>query len=146
MIQKVTPFLMFKSGAREAAELYCSLFPDGRMVKGDWPGVAFELGGQRFDAYDGGDYFTFSEATSFMIMCEDQAEVDHYWYGLLQGGGKESDCGWLTDRFGVSWQVTPRVLAELVNDPDPARAERATKAMFTMKRLIVADLIQAADG
>src|SRR5690554_4196444 len=85
MIQPVTPFLMFKSGAREAAEFYVSIFPDGTILEGDWPGVAFELGGQRFNAFDGGPHFTFTEAVSFMVTCETQEQVDYYWDRLREG-------------------------------------------------------------
>jgi len=146
MTQPVTPFLMFKTGAREAAEFYVSIFPDGKLLQGDWPGVAFELGGQRFNAFDGGPDFEFTEAVSFMITCETQVEIDHYWSRLLEGGGRESMCGWLTDRYGISWQVTPRILARLVGDPDPERAERARQAMFRMRKLDIAALQAAAEG
>src|SRR5690625_561924 len=146
MTQPVTPFLMFKTGAREAAEFYVSIFPDGKLLQGDWPGVAFELGGQRFNAFDGGPDFEFTEAVSFMITCETQVEIDHYWSRLLEGGGRESMCGWLTDRYGISWQVTPRILARLVGDPDPERAERARQAMFRMCKLDIAALQAAAEG
>lgn len=146
MIQTVAPFLMFKEGAREAAEFYVSIFPDGRLLQGDWPGVAFELGGQRFNAFDGGQGFSFSEAVSFMITCETQEEVDHYWNRLLEGGGEESMCGWLTDRYGVSWQVNPTALAKLIADPDPERAERARQAMLKMRKIDIAELEAAANG
>lgn len=146
MPQPVTPFLMFKEGAREAAEFYVSVFPDGKMLEGDLPGVAFEVGGQRFNAFDGGPEFEFSWAVSFMISCDTQEEVDHYWDRLREGGGEESMCGWLKDRFGVHWQVTPRVLGELLNDPDPGRAERAQQAMLSMRKLVISELIAAADG
>lgn len=146
MVQKVTPFLMFRSGAQEAAEFYTSVFPDGRILEGDWPGVAFEIGGQRINAFDGGDSFQLTEAFSLMITCEDQQEIDYYWERLLEGGGEESMCGWLRDRYGVSWQVTPRALSRLVGDPDPERAERARQAMFAMRKLDIAALEAAADG
>lgn len=146
MVQKVTPFLMFRSGAQEAAEFYTSVFPDGRILEGDWPGVAFEIGGQRINAFDGGDSFQLTEAFSLMITCEDQQEIDYYWERLLEGGGEESMCGWLRDRYGVSWQVTPRALSRLVGDPDPERAERARQAMFRMRKLDIAALEAAADG
>ena len=146
MSQKVVPFLMFKEGAREAAELYVSVFPDGRMLEGDWPGVAFEFGGQRLNAFDGGPSFAFSEAVSFMVTCESQEEIDYYWDRLLEGGGQESMCGWLTDRFGVSWQINPTELARLIADPDPDRAERARQAMFRMRKIDIAELQAAADA
>jgi predicted 3-demethylubiquinone-9 3-methyltransferase (glyoxalase superfamily) len=146
MAQKVVPFLMFKEGSREAAEFYVSIFPDGKLLQGDWPGVAFEIGGQRFNAFDGGPHFSFTESVSFMITCETQDEVDYYWNRLLEGGGEESMCGWLTDRFGVSWQVSPITLARLVADPDPDRAERARQAMYGMRKIDIAALEAAADG
>ncbi|NLG08916.1 MAG: VOC family protein [Deinococcales bacterium] len=146
MDQKLVPFLMFEAGAREAAEFYVSVFPDGRLLPSEGPGVAFELGGVRFEAFDGGPRFTFSDGTSFLIRCETQAEVDHYWERLLEGGGQESRCGWLKDRFGVSWQVVPTALPRLLSDPDPERARRAQEAMLTMSKLDVAALEAAADG
>ncbi len=146
MVQQVTPFLMFESGAREAAEFYVSIFPDGKLLQGDWPGVAFELGGQRFNAFDGGPHFSFTEAVSFMVTCDNQEQVDHYWKRLLEGGGEESMCGWLKDRFGVSWQINPTALAKLIADPDPERAERARQAMFKMRKIDIAALEAAADG
>lgn len=146
MSQKVTPFLMLKSGAREAAEFYASIFPDGRVLQGNWPGAAFEVGGQRINAFDGGEGFQLSHAFSLMIDCETQEEVDYYWERLLEGGGEEAMCGWLTDRFGVSWQVTPTALSRLIGDPDPERAERARQAMFKMRKLDIAALEAAADG
>lgn len=146
MNQPVTPFVMFREGAREAAEFYVSIFPDGKLLQGDWPGVAFELGGQRFNAFDGGPDFEFTEAVSFMISCETQEEVDYYWNRLLEGGGQESMCGWLTDRYGLSWQVNPTALARLIGHPDPERAERARQAMFKMRKIDIAALEAAADG
>jgi predicted 3-demethylubiquinone-9 3-methyltransferase (glyoxalase superfamily) len=95
---------------------------------------------------NGGPQFTFDEAVSFMITCADQAEVDHYWERLLEGGGQESMCGWLKDRFGLSWQVVPTRLFELLSDPDPARAQAASQAMLGMQRIVVADLEAAADA
>jgi len=146
MSPQVTPFLMFAEGAREAAEFYVSVFPDGKLLEASGPGVSFELGGQRFEAYDGGPHFSFSEGISLMVTCDTQEEVDHFWYGLLAGGGEESECGWLKDRFGVSWQVVPRALLRLLSDPDPERARRATQAMLTMRKLDIATLEAAADG
>ncbi len=146
MPQKVVPFLMFEEGAREAAEFYVSIFPDGRLLDGHGPGVSFELGGVRFDAFDGGSHFSFSDGTSFMVRCETQAEIDHYWERLLEGGGRESQCGWLKDRFGLSWQIIPDALPRLLGDPDPERAQRAMQAMLKMQKLDVAALEAAADG
>lgn len=154
---KTIPCLWFDGQAEQAAELYISVFPDSKVlgvtrygraaagVEGTVMTVNFSLDGQEYVGLNGGPQFTFSEAISFQIMCADQDEVDHYWTGLIEGGGEEGPCGWLKDRFGVSWQVVPTVLLELVGDPDPARAARATQAMFTMKKLDIAELLRAAD-
>ena len=151
------PCLWFDGQAEQAAELYISVFPnskvlrvtrygpDSRGVEGAVMTVNFSLDGQEYVGLNGGPQFSFSEAISFQIMCADQDEVDHYWTGLIEGGGEEGPCGWLKDRFGVSWRVVPTVLLELVSDPDPARAGRATQAMFTMKKLDIAELLRAAD-
>ncbi|MFA5593831.1 MAG: VOC family protein [Trueperaceae bacterium] len=146
MQQKVSPFLMFVSGAREAAEFYTSVFKDGRIIESDGPGVSFEVGGQRFDAYDGGSYFSFTEGVSMHVRCEDQAEVDYFWERLQEDGGEESMCGWLKDRYGLSWQIVPTALYRLRSDPDPARAQRAVEAMLKMRKLDIAALEAAADG
>ena len=156
---KISPFLWFDSEAEAAARLYVSLFPDSRITRvvrygeagpgnaGEVMTVAFEIAGLPVTALNGGPAFAqFSEAFSFMVQCEDQAEVDRYWTGLLTGGGQESQCGWLKDRFGFSWQIVPRALPELLSDPDPLRAQRAMKAMLGMRKLDVAALKAAADA
>lgn len=154
----ITPNLWFDGNAEEAAAFYVSVFPNSRIVHvarytAAGPGepgtvmtVAFELDGQRFVGINGGPQFSFDEAVSFQIDCADQAEVDHYWERLLDGGGQESQCGWLKDRFGLSWQVVPTGMAELFDDPDPERARRAMAAMLQMRKLDVAALQRAADG
>ncbi len=146
MSPKVTPFLMFAQGAREAAEFYVSVFPDGKLLGASGPGVSFEVGGQRFDAFDGGPHFSFSEGLSLLVSCETQDEVDHFWDRLREGGGEEGVCGWLKDRFGVSWQVVPRALSRLLADPDRERAGRAAQAMLAMRKIDIAALEAAADG
>lgn len=155
---KTIPCLWFDTDAEEAAALYVSVFPNSAItgVTRYGPGgprpeglaltVSFTLDGQEYVALNGGPEFTFSEAISFQIPCADQAEVDHYWNALTDSGGKESQCGWLTDRFGLSWQVVPTRLTELVGDPDPERAQRATQAMLTMAKIDIAALERAADG
>jgi predicted 3-demethylubiquinone-9 3-methyltransferase (glyoxalase superfamily) len=155
---KITPFLWFDDQAEEAANLYVSLFPNSRITKvtryseggagraGTVMTVEFELDGRPMVGLNGGPHFTFTEAISFTIDCADQAEVDHYWSGLLAEGGKESQCGWLKDRFGLSWQVVPRALPRLMEDPDPAKAKRVTQAMLQMVKLDVAELEAAARG
>ena len=152
---KITPFLWFNDNAEEAMNFYVSVFPNSKVVSVSRyseagpgkPGSAmvcsFELDGQRFSALNGGPHFKFTEAVSFFVECEDQTEVDHYWNHLLEGGA-ESQCGWLKDKFGLSWQIVPRVLMELNSGPDKAKAARVMKAMFTMKKLVIANLEAAA--
>ncbi|MFJ6016192.1 VOC family protein [Streptomyces sp. NPDC092952] len=149
-----TTCLWFDGQAEEAAEYYVSVFRNSRVGRvaryneaGPGPAgsvmtVEFEINGQRFVGVNGGPAFTFDEAISFRIDCADQAEVDHYWAGLTDGG-EEGPCGWLKDRYGISWQVVPDGLIELVSDPDGERAARVTRAMMTMKKLDIAALRQA---
>jgi predicted 3-demethylubiquinone-9 3-methyltransferase (glyoxalase superfamily) len=155
---KTIPCLWFDNQAQQAAELYTSLFPNSRITGvthygPDTPGpegkvmtVDFELDGQQYVGLNGGPLFTFSEAVSFQIMCRDQEEIDHYWDGLSGDGGQEGPCGWVKDRFGLSWQVVPTALPELLNDPDAERAQRAMQAMLKMRKLDVDELRRAADG
>jgi len=158
-MSKVTPCLWFDGQAEEAAAFYTSIFPDSRIdqvnrAPGDTPSgpegsvltVDFTIAGEPFIALNGGPDFTFNEAISFSIDCEDQAEVDRYWEALVEGGGEHSVCGWLKDRFGVSWQVVPKILPELMNGPDRARAKRALDAMLKMTKLDVAKIREAADA
>ncbi|HEX8649133.1 MAG TPA: VOC family protein [Thermoleophilaceae bacterium] len=156
--QKLVPNLWFDTEAEEAAEFYCSIFPNSRILGSsryteDSPGetgtvmtVEWEIEGTRFVGINGGPLFKFNEAVSFMISCEDQDEIDYYWEKLIAGGGEEGPCGWLKDRFGLSWQVTPKGMDELFGHPDPDRANRAMKAMLKMKKLDVEELRRAADG
>ena len=150
--------LWFDTEAEQAARFYTSVWPDAEVLgvlrwgaenperEGQVLTVDFRLGDSEYVALNGGPAdWHFSEASSFQVMCADQAEVDHFW-DRLTDGGQESPCGWLKDRFGVSWQVVPTRLMELQNDPDPGRRQRAVQAMFTMRRIIVADLERAADG
>jgi predicted 3-demethylubiquinone-9 3-methyltransferase (glyoxalase superfamily) len=146
-----TPCLWFDGQAEQAAELYTSVFPNSAVTSvhrnpdGSALMVEWTLDGQPYQGLNGGPLFTFSEAISFSISCADQAEVDHYWDALTEGGA-ESQCGWLVDRFGVSWQVVPTRLGELLGDPDPERSQRAMQAMLGMSRIVVAELEAAADG
>jgi len=154
---KPTPYLWFDTKGQVAAEFYCSVFPNSRIVKiskygqagprpaGDVMTVEFELDGQRFVALNGGPEFTFNEAVSFEIECQDQAEVDRYWSALTADGGEEGPCGWVKDKFGLSWQVTPRRLNELIADPDQSRGERAMAAMLQMKKIDIAAVEAAAN-
>ena len=153
---KQIPCLWFDGKAEEAAAHYTSIFPnssigevtrygpDMPMPEGTAMTVSFTLDGQEYVGLNGGPQFPFSEAISFQIMCADQEEADHYWNRLTEGG-EESQCGWLKDRFGLSWQVAPAGLEELLADADPARAQRATEAMFGMRRIDLAALRAAAD-
>ncbi|GAA2404709.1 VOC family protein [Streptomyces glaucosporus] len=153
-MQKITTNLWFDGQAEEAAEFYTSLFPDSRITDvqryteagpgepGTVVTVTFELAGQQFVAINGGPEFTFTEAVSLSVDCADQAEVDELW-ARLTDGGEEGPCGWLKDRYGLSWQIVPRKLTELLSDPDRATAEKATKAMLGMKKIDVQGLLDA---
>jgi len=153
---KTVPCLWFDGQAEQAAAHYTAIFPNSKVLQvtrygpgmpapeGSVMTVSFSLDGQEYVGLNGGPQFTFTEAISFQIFCADQDEVDHYW-GQLSEGGEEGQCGWLKDRFGVSWQVVPTALFELVGDPDPGRAQRATQAMLGMRKIEIAGLRQAAD-
>lgn len=151
-MQKVKTFLWYDGQAEAAAKHYVSLVPGSRILDvarlGDGAAVlvTFELGGIEYLALDGGPLYTFTEAASIMVLCDDQAEVDRLWDGLISGGGEPGPCGWCKDRWGLSWQVVPRALLELQQDPDPARAGRANAAMLTMGKLDIAALYAAADA
>lgn len=153
------PCLWFDGVAEEAAAFYVTLLPDSHVDKVwrspvDTPSgpagmvltVDFTLNGQRFQGLNGGPDLRFTEAVSFVIECEDQPEVDRLWAALAAGGGEPGPCGWIRDRFGLSWQIVPRRLNELADDPDPERARRAMEAMLQMGRIDVAELERAADG
>ena len=151
-MKKITPFLWFDTEAEDAMNFYVSLFknskvngisrrPDGKAFT-----VSFELGGQEFMGLNAGPEFKFNEAISMYVNCEDQAEVDYFWNALIADGGEESMCGWLKDKFGLSWQIVPKQLGELMGDPDPKKSGRVTQAMLKMQKIIVADLRKAYDG
>ena len=146
-----TPFLWFDGTAEEAARLYVSLFPNSTIdevmgTPGSAMGVRFTLDGAPFIALNGGPMYQFTPAISFQIACADQAEVDHYWEGLTAGGGEPGQCGWLKDRFGVSWQVVPTILEQVMGGGDNAARERVTAAFMSMQKLDVAALKAAAAG
>ena len=162
-VKPITPCLWFDNQAEEAARYYTGIFKNskigrisrygeaGREVHGQKPGtvmtVAFELNGQPFTALNGGPIFKFNEAISFQIMCETQEEVDQYWNKLSAGGEPTAQqCGWLKDKYGLSWQVVPTVLVELMSDPDKEKSGRAMEAMLKMKKLDIAELKQAFEG
>jgi predicted 3-demethylubiquinone-9 3-methyltransferase (glyoxalase superfamily) len=155
-MQKISPFLWFDSNAEEAANFYVSIFKDSKILKiarygeaGPAPAgsvmvVNFQIEGQNFIALNGGPLFKFTEAISFVINCQTQEEVDHYWNKLTAGGGQESQCGWLKDKYGLSWQVTPTILGELLADKDQKKAQRVMQAMLQMKKIDIAALQRAA--
>ncbi len=150
-IQKITPFLWFADQAEEAAEFYTSIFKNSKIEtvtrygdagpgpKGSVMTIAFDLDGQKFVALNGGPVYQFTPAISFVVNCETQQDVDHYWEKLT-AGGKEIQCGWLVDKYGMSWQIVPQALVELLQDKDAARSQRVMKAMFQMKKIDIAGL------
>jgi predicted 3-demethylubiquinone-9 3-methyltransferase (glyoxalase superfamily) len=153
--QKITPFLWFNQEAEEAANFYVSLFKDSKILsvsrygdagpgpKGSAMVVEFQLAGQTFQALNGGPHFKFNEAISLMVHCDSQEEVDTLWSKLTANGGQESQCGWLKDRFGLSWQIVPSRFEELMKDKDPKRTQRVMQAMMTMKKFDIARLEEA---
>jgi predicted 3-demethylubiquinone-9 3-methyltransferase (glyoxalase superfamily) len=156
-MQKISPFLWFDSNAEEAANFYVSIFRNSKILhtsrygdagpgpKGSVLVVKFQINGQEFMALNGGPLFKFSEAISFVVNCDTQQEVDEYWDKLTQNGGQESQCGWLKDKFGLSWQITPTILGELMTDKDPKKSARVMQAMLQMKKLDINKLKQARD-
>jgi predicted 3-demethylubiquinone-9 3-methyltransferase (glyoxalase superfamily) len=153
---KISPFLWYTKDAEEAARLYTSIFPDSRVnsvtaLQSESPSgpsgsvkvVDFTLFGQPFRAMSAGPHHDFNDAISMVVLCDDQAELDRYWNALLEGGGKAQACGWLIDRFGLRWQITPTVLEEMMRDKDPVRSKRASDAMMKMVKLDIAALEKA---
>ncbi len=161
-MQKIIPHLWFDTQAEEAVNLYTSLFKNSQILStarypeaaeevsgkpaGSVMSVEFELDGQKFIAINGGPQFKFSEAISFMIQCETQEEIDTFWEKLTADGGEEGPCGWLKDKFGLSWQVTPTILGKMMSDSDKEKADRAMKAMLQMKKLDIEELKKAFEG
>jgi predicted 3-demethylubiquinone-9 3-methyltransferase (glyoxalase superfamily) len=158
----LTPCLWFDSQAEEAANFYCSVFKNSKITAvsrfpdagqeihkkpvGSVMVVAFELDGQRFTALNGGPQFKFDEAVSFQVPCETQAEIDHYWNALTKDGGQEGPCGWLKDKFGLSWQIVPEAIPQMMSDPDARKSARVMNAFMTMKKLDLAALERAYTG
>jgi predicted 3-demethylubiquinone-9 3-methyltransferase (glyoxalase superfamily) len=153
-MEKITPFLWYDASAQEAANFYVSIFRNSKILKitrygeagpgpkGSVMTVEFELAGQRFIALNGGPHFKFTEAISFSVDCETQQEVDELWE-KLSAGGEEGPCGWLKDKYGLSWQINPRVLGEMLGDPDPAKSKRVMEAMLQMKKIDIKGLKEA---
>jgi predicted 3-demethylubiquinone-9 3-methyltransferase (glyoxalase superfamily) len=146
-MSKITPFLWFDGRAEEAMNFYVSVFKDGKVVNvtkkdGKVLVVTFEVMGQRFMALNAEPLFKFNESVSFFVNCEGQEEVDYYWNRLLEGG-EESQCGWLKDKFGLSWQIIPSALMRMLSDPDPKRSKAAFEAMMKMRKIVIADLEKA---
>ncbi|CAN7156795.1 VOC family protein [Variovorax sp. LjRoot84] len=151
-MQKISPFLWFDGKAEEAAKFYTAIFKNSRITNvipgpgGTVMGVSFELEGQEFMGLNGGPMFQFTPAVSFFIKCETQEEIDNYWTRLTEGGGEPQPCGWLKDKFGLSWQVIPNALGTMLQDKDPAKAQRTMEAMMKMSKLDIAALKKAYDG
>lgn len=157
-MSKITPFLWFDNNAEEAVQLYTSIFKNSRILqtsrygeagpgpRGSVMTIRFELNGQEFMALNGGPHFKFNEAISFVVNCETQKEVDDYWEKLTGGGGKEVQCGWLKDKYGLSWQIVPAILGQLISDKDPEKAKRVTQAMMKMVKLDIEALKKAHQG
>ena len=157
-MQKITPFLWFDNNAEEAVKFYTSIFKNSKILtvaryneegakasgraKGSVMTIAFDLNGQEFVAINGGPVFKFTEAISFVVNCENQEEIDHFWEKLSEGG-QEVQCGWLKDMYGISWQIVPTILGKMMSDPDPKKSENAMKAMLQMKKLDIKKLEQA---
>ncbi len=156
-MQKISPFLWFNDNAEEAANFYVSIFKNSKIgtisrygdagpgPKGSVMVVSFEIEGQTFSALNGGPQFTFTPAISFVVSCENQDEVDYYWEKLSAGGRKDR-CGWLQDKFGVSWQIVPIALGKLMSDPDPAKSQRVMQALLQMDKLDIQRLQDAREG
>lgn len=157
-MQRIKPFLWFDDKAEEAMSFYTSVFEDSKVLGvSRWseagpgePGAVmiatFEIEGVQFTALNGGPRFKFTEAISFEIDCETQEEVDYLWESLTAGGGEESMCGWLKDKYGLSWQVVPRILGDLMTDEDPEKAKRVTEAMLSMRKIEIVELQRAYEG
>lgn len=152
-MQKIVPFLWFDGKAEEAMQFYVSIFPDSKVGSVNRAGpngpvfsVSFQLAGQEFQALNGGPMYSFTPAISLFIKCETQAEVDALWARLTAGGGEEQPCGWLKDKFGVSWQVIPGALGRMLGDRNPAKSQAVVQAMLTMKKIDIAGLQRAYDA
>jgi predicted 3-demethylubiquinone-9 3-methyltransferase (glyoxalase superfamily) len=146
VMTSITPFLWFDNNVPEAVAFYKSVFPNAKVETVNDFMASFELEGQKFNALNGGPRYKFNEAVSFFISVESQEEVDYFWNRLIADGGEESRCGWLKDKFGLSWQVVPKALGRYLSDPDRTKADRAMQAMLKMQKIVIADLDKAFAG
>jgi predicted 3-demethylubiquinone-9 3-methyltransferase (glyoxalase superfamily) len=146
MQNNISTFLWFEAGAADAAKLYCSIFPGSKITSSNPMSTSFEIEGQRFIAFNGGPHYKLNPAISLFVSCNSQEEVDALWNRFLAAGGKESKCGWLVDAFGLSWQIIPRQLMELMSDPDPVKSQRVVQAMLAMQKIDIAALERAHRG
>lgn len=146
MPNKLSTFLWFDHEAEAAAQLYCAIVPRAQITQTSKASTSFEIEGQRFIAFNGGPHYKLNPAVSLFVSCDTQEEVDTLWDRFLVAGGTESRCGWLVDRFGLSWQIIPRQLQELMSDPDPAKAKRVVQAMMAMRKIDLAALERAHAG
>lgn len=144
--QTISTFLWFDNNAAEAAAFYCSIFPNAKLSPTGGQGASFEIDGQRYIAFNGGPHYKLTPAVSVMVTVSTQDELDVLWNKFLSAGGTESHCGWLTDKFGLSWQIIPSQMLELISDPDPAKAKRATQAMLGMGKIDLGALQRAHRG
>ena len=145
-IKKITPFLWFNNQAEEAAKFYCSIFQNSKIINANPMTATFELEGQRFQAGNFGPQFKFNEAISLFVNCDTQEEVDFFWTELTADGGEEGRCGWLKDKFGLSWQIVPAVFSKLMSGPDHEASKRVMNAMLQMNKMDITKLKQAYDG
>jgi predicted 3-demethylubiquinone-9 3-methyltransferase (glyoxalase superfamily) len=145
-MQKITTFLWFDHQAEQAAKFYCSVFKNSKVLSSNPMVTSFELEGQKFLALNGGPRFKFTEAISLYVECKTQEEVDYYWNKLTADGGEESMCGWLKDKYGLSWQIIPEALPKLIGGPEPEKAGRAMQAMLQMRKIEISALQKAYDG
>ena len=146
MKNNISTFLWFDSNANDAAKMYCEIFPDAKITMTSPMSTSFEIEGQKFIAFNGGPHYKLTPAVSVFVSCNGQEEVDAIWNRFLAAGGSEHKCGWLVDPFGLSWQIIPRQLQELMSDPDPARSQRVVQAMMKMVKIDVAALQRAHAG
>lgn len=146
MLQKITPYLWFDNQAKEAAAFYCSLFKDSKILSANPMMVTFQLEGQRFMALNGGPRFKFTEAVSLFVDCDTLEEIDHFWNKLTADGGQESMCGWLKDKYGLSWQIVPKALMNYLGDEDKVKAQKVMQAMLSMKKIDIRALDAAYQG